>query len=99
LIENLSRKCPIFDANGNEIKATNKAKIFFESQESMDKLRIHSYSCLNKEAPDNLVYSEVYALDSKSPVDGRITTTHYMKGVTKVDNLNWLNNLGSELLI
>ena len=99
LIENLSRKCPIFDANGNEIKPTNKSRIFYESQESEDKLRIHGYSVLNKESPDNLVYSEIYALDSKNPVDGSITTTHYMKGVTKIDNLSWLNNLGSDLLI
>lgn len=45
------------------------------------------------------MYSEVYALDHKSPIDGSTTTTHYMKGATIVDNLNWLNNLGSDLLI
>ena len=45
------------------------------------------------------MYSEVYALDHKSPIDGSITTTHYMKGATTIDNLNWLNNLGSDLLI
>lgn len=99
LIETTSRKCPIFDAQGNEIKVTNKSKVFYESQQSPDKLRIHSYSSLAKEQPENLVYSEVYALDQTSPVDGTITTTHYMKGVTKIDNLSWLNNLGSDLLI
>jgi hypothetical protein len=45
------------------------------------------------------VYSEVYALDHKSPVDGSVKTTYYMKGVTKIENLSWLNNLGSDLLI
>ena len=62
-------------------------------------MKIHSYSSLSKEQPENLVYSEIYALDQKSPIDGSMTTTHYMKGVTKIDNLNWLNNLGSDLLI
>ena len=89
----------MFDAQGNEIKVTNKTKIFYESQHSPDKLRIHSYSSLSKEQPEYLVYSEVYALDQISPVDGTSTTTHYMKGVTKIDNLSWLNNLGSDLLI
>jgi hypothetical protein len=41
----------------------------------------------------------VFSVESKSKVDGTLKTTHYMKGATKVDNLSWLNNLGSELLI
>jgi hypothetical protein len=100
LVENFSRIAPIFDNNGNEIKLTNKTKAFYESQESTEKLRIHQFSGLHgKNEPDHLVYSEVYELTSRNPIDGSIKVTHYMKGVTKVDNLNWLNNLGSELLI
>lgn len=100
LIENFSRKCPIFDANGNEIKQTNKTKVSYESQETEHQLRIHQYSPLaGKNQPENLVYSEIYALDQKSPVDGSVKTTYYMKGATKIENLSWLNNLGSDLLI
>ena len=31
LLETTSRKCPTFDAQGNEIKMTNKSKVFYES--------------------------------------------------------------------
>lgn len=32
-------------------------------------------------------------------MDGSIKTVYYLKGVTKIENLGWLNNLGSDLLI
>ena len=41
-----------------------------------------------------MVYTEVYSLTNPDDI-----TTYYMKGVTKVDNLSWLDALGSELLI
>jgi hypothetical protein len=41
----------------------------------------------------------VFSVEVKSPVDGTVKTTHYMKGATKINNLGWLNNLGCDLLI
>lgn len=100
LIENFSRKSAVFDQNGNEIIQSNKTKILYESQQTEHKLTIHQFSPLSgKNQPENLVYSEIYALDQKSPVDGSIKTMYYMKGATKIDNMSWLNNLGGDLLI
>ena len=68
-------------------------------------MRIHRSSsvltaAVNKnEQPDYLVYSEVYAIEQVSPVDGSVKTNYYMKGVTKVDDLGLINNLASELLL
>ena len=98
-VENLSRKAPIFDAMGNEIKQTNKSKCFYESQETDQKLSIHQYSGLSgKNQPENLIYSEIYTVESKT-FDGETKVVNYMKGVTKIDSLAWLSNLGSQLLI
>ena len=50
----------------------------------------------------NQMYSEVYAVDQKAAhhTDGTTSqTNYYMKGVTRVDDLSWINNLGSELLV
>lgn len=95
LCENLARKCPIFDANGNEIKQTNKMKATYESQESKERLSLHPFSSLYKEKPEFLVYQEIYALEN--PETGKMK--YYLKGATKIDNLNWIYNLSSPILI
>lgn len=41
----------------------------------------------------------MYSIETRSSLDGSLKTTHYMKGVTKINNLGWLNNLGCDLLI
>jgi len=48
------------------------------------------------------VYTEIYAVEQKASFQADDTTTktnYYMKGVTKVDDFGWINNLGSELLV
>ena len=41
LSENVARIAPVFDALGNEIPITSKTKVFYESQESKEKLSMH----------------------------------------------------------
>lgn len=47
LLENFSRRAPVFDSQGNEILTKNKAQIFYESQECEHKLKIQSFSGLS----------------------------------------------------
>jgi hypothetical protein len=85
----------LFDANGNEIKQTSKMKAVYESQETKDQLSLHPLSPLYKEKPEFMVYQEIYALEN--PITGKMR--HYLKGVTKVDNLSWIFRLASPVLI
>lgn len=48
--------------------------------------------------PEYLVYQEIYQTDQKQ-LDGEIKTITYLKGVTRVDDISWLNKLGTDLLI
>lgn len=43
------------------------------------------------------MFSEVYAVTGTK--NGEPITNNYAKGVTRVDNLGWVCNLGSELLV
>jgi len=71
----------------------------YESQECENQLKIHQFSGLaGKHQPEFLVYSEIYSIETTS-FDGTVKMTHYMKGTTKVDNLSWVNNLCSDLLV
>ena len=79
----MTRKAPLFDAHGNEIKQTSKMRATYESQESKDQLSLHPLSPLYKEKPEYMVYQEIYALEN--PISGKMR--QYVKGVTKVDNL------------
>jgi len=77
-----------------------ETKLSRQTQQVNDKLKVHQFSALaGKNQPEYLIYSEVYSLDTTNPVDGSTTTHNYVKGTTKIDNLAWLNNLGSQLLI
>lgn len=49
--------------------------------------------------PEYLVYQEVYALSQGDGEDGEVKTNYYMKGVTRIEDLSWINNLGSDLLV
>mmetsp|Transcript_27653 Transcript_27653/g.41938 ORF Transcript_27653/g.41938 Transcript_27653/m.41938 type:complete len:89 (-) Transcript_27653:552-818(-) len=87
---------------GNLVTIKSKQKTFYESQESREQLRIHHTSPLLYEKKDDLdhfVYSEVYAIDKINPRTGEREVVHYVKGATKVENLGWINNLASELLV
>lgn len=68
----------------------------YESQESKDKLSLHPFSCLYKEKPEFIVYQEVYGLDNR---DLGGDQKCYLKGATKIDNLNWVYNLASKVLL
>lgn len=98
LSENLCRVAPIFDAEGNEIETTTKViksnKVTYESQETTDQLKLHRLSAMYKQKPGHLVYQEVYASES---IDGNIS--NYLKGATQVDNLSWLHQLCSPVML
>lgn len=52
-------------------------------------------SPLYKEKPEYLAYQEIYALEN--PQTGKMK--HYLKGVTRLDNLAWMFKLASPVLI
>jgi hypothetical protein len=56
---------------------------------------LHPFSTLYKEKPEFIVYQEIYALES--PETGKMK--YYLKGATKIDNLNWIYNLSSPILM
>ena len=95
LSENLCRIAPLFDSQGNQIEQKSKEKAVYESQESSEKLQLHKISSLYKVKPVHLVYQEVYATESP----GGEKTTHYLKNATVVDNLAWLHQLCSPVLL
>lgn len=70
-------------------------KATYESQESKEKLSLHPFSPLYKEKPECMAYQEIYAL--QNPITGKMK--HYLKGVTKIDNLSWMFKLTSPVLI
>jgi hypothetical protein len=70
-------------------------KAMYESQESKDRLSLHPFSPLYKEKPEYMAYQEIYALEN--PLTGQMK--HYLKGVTKIDNLSWVFKLASSVLI
>jgi hypothetical protein len=61
-------------------------KAVYESQESKEKLTLHPLSPLYKEKPEQIAYQEIYALEN--PETGKMR--HYLKGVTRIDNLSWM---------
>jgi len=87
--DNLARKQPLFDKNGNQIPHTPKSKALYESLNSEENLSIHPLSGLVKEKPEFVVYTDIFGVHEKV----------YMKGVTKVDSLMWLHNMGSKALV
>ena len=87
LCENLARVAPIFDSLGNEIIATSKTKVTYESQESKEKLHIPKISVLAKGKPALVVYSDIYGLGGD---DEESTVKHYMKNCTVVKSTQWL---------
>lgn len=54
-----------------------------------------------EDAPEYLVYSEIYALThgASQHDEAPPKTNFYMKGVTRIDDLSWINNIGSDLLV
>jgi hypothetical protein len=95
LSTNLARKCPIFDKNGIEIKEVKGAKIKYESQVVNQALTLHPLSGVWKEKPEFVIFTELYQAVS----DVSSEEKSYMKGMTKVDDISWVYNLGSEALI
>lgn len=99
LSENLCRVAPLFDADGNEVAPSNQVKksnrIVYESQETTDQLKLHRLSALYKEKPGHIVYQEVYASESPNGTG----CTFYLKGATQVDNLSWLHQLCSPVML
>lgn len=93
LSENYARIAPVFDLNGNEIVVKNKSKIVYESQECSSKLTLQKLSGLYKSNAANIVFQEVYSQEH----DGKVT--HYMKNPTLVDNVGWLQDLCSPILL
>ena len=81
LCENVARIAPVFDALGNEIVATSKTKVSYESQESKEKLHIPKVSVIAKVKPSFLVYSDIYQLGGDDEVN---IVKHYMKNCTVV---------------
>ena len=81
LCENLARVAPIFDSLGNEIIATSKTKVTYESQESNEKLYIPKVSVLAKEKSALIVYSDIYRLGGDDEISA---VKHYMKNCTVV---------------
>lgn len=67
----------------------------YEAQETKEKLTLHPLCPLYKEKPEYMAYQEIYALEN--PISG--IKRHYLKGVTKIDNLSWLFKLSSSVLI
>jgi ATP-dependent RNA helicase DHX37/DHR1 len=84
LCENVARIAPVFDAYGNEIPITSKTKVFYESQESKEKLSLHKLSSVHKERPEFVVYTDLYKLGQDD--DEKC----YMKNVTVIDSNKWL---------
>ena len=70
-------------------------KAVYESQETHEHLSLHPLSPLYKEKPEYLAYQEIYALEN--PQTGKMK--HYLKGVTKIDNLSWMFKLSSPVLV
>jgi hypothetical protein len=70
-------------------------KAVYESQESKERLHLHPFSPLYKLKPEYLAYQEIYALEN--PETG--VMKHYLKGVTRIDNLQWVFKLSSPVLI
>lgn len=87
LCENVARIAPIFDALGNEIVATSKSKVTYESQESKEKLNIPKVSVIAKTKPSFLVYSDIYQLGGDDEIS---IVNHYMKNITVVKSTSWL---------
>lgn len=96
LSENVARIAPVFDAMGNEIVATSKTKVTYESQKSKEKLHIPKVSVICKEKPAFLVYSDIYALGGDDEVNA---VKHYMKNCTVVKSTAWLIQLCSPILL
>lgn len=96
LCENVARIAPVFDAFGNEIPITSKTKVFYESQESKEKLSLHKLSSVHKQRPEFVVYTDLYKLESSGPDDEEKC---YMKNVTVIDTNQWLLKLCSPMLL
>jgi S-methylmethionine-dependent homocysteine/selenocysteine methylase len=90
LSENLARKAPVLDAQGNEIPVTAKTKVVYESQVSKDKLSLHKLSALFKNHADLCVFTDMYSLDEGKQI---------MKNVTKVESTVWIQQLCSPILL
>ena len=102
--ENLARIAPVFDAQGQEITIKTKTKVVYESQESGEKLHFPKTCGLQKEKPQYVLYSEIYATESNvvDKLTGEVTgikLKHYMKNCTKVDNVSWLLQLCAPALL
>ena len=96
LCENVARIAPIFDSLGNEIVATSKTKVTYESQESREKLHIPKVSVIAKVKPSFLVYSDIYQLGGDDEVSA---VKHNMKNCTVVKSTSWLIQLCSPILL
>lgn len=93
LCTNLARKKPIFDKNGLEIKDQKGTKIKYESQLVQEVLQIHPLSCLWKEKPEFIIFSELFSSEVKGE------EVRYLKGATKVDDPSWLLSLANQALL